>query len=109
METEDKTRIDSPIVSLLGGNQITPMQKAGIWAGIALTACAIAVFIWMIVTPSKSGDAGAIVMISSFVLFALGFLYYFLARINNSRRAWTVLYLTVPLAVAAFVVSLFLG
>lgn len=104
----DRERAESPIASLLGGNQITSGQKAGVWVGIVLTACAVAVFIWLIVKAAQVGDARGIVMMSSFILFAFGFLYFLLARINNPKRAWIVLYVTIPLAVAAFVVSLYL-
>lgn len=76
--------------------------------GIVLTLCAVAVFIWLITKALAIGDARGIVMMSSFILFATGLLYFFLARINNPRRAWTMLYITIPLAVGAFVVSLYL-
>lgn len=108
MENTDKSRMYSPVKSLLCGNQITSGQKAGIWIGIVLTACAVAVFIWLIVKAAGIGDARGIVMMSSFILFAIGLLYFLLARINNPKRAWTWLYVTIPIAVAAFVVSLYL-
>lgn len=106
MKTENKK--DCPVASLLRGTQISPGQKAGIWAAIILTLCAIAVFIWLIAEAAAAGSARGIVMSSSLILFAVGVLYFLLARINNPRRAWAVLYVTVPLAVAAFVVSLYL-
>lgn len=109
MKTTDKERREAPVLSLLRGDQISSGQKAGVWAGIILTLCAIAVFIWLIVRAAGAGDARGIVMMSSFILFAAGFLYFFLARVNNPKRAWTMLYITVPLAVAAFVVSLYLN
>lgn len=108
MEITNKDRSEAPVASLLRGNQITSGQKTGIWIGIVLTACAIAVFIWMIVKASIAGNAQGIVMMSSFILFAAGLFYFFLARINNPKRAWMLLYVTVPLAVAAFVTSLYL-
>lgn len=108
MKTTRKYRRRNPILSLLKGDQITAPMKAGICAGIVLTACAVGVFIWLIVKAAGVGDARGIVMMSSFILFAVGLLYYLLARINNPKRAWTMLYVTIPLAVAAFVVSLYL-
>ena len=100
---------DAPVASLLKGSQISSGMKTGIWIGIILTACAIAVFIWMIVRAAQAHDPGGIVMMSSFILFAVGILYFLLARINNPKRAWVFLYITIPIAVAAFVVSLYLG
>lgn len=108
MKTTRKDRKNTPILSLLMGNQITKAQKAGVCTGIILTLCAVGVFIWLIVKAAGIGDARGIVMMSSFILFAIGILYYLLARINNPRKAWTMLYLTIPLAVGAFVVSLYL-
>ncbi len=108
MKSTDKDRSEAPVSTLLSGNQITSGQKAGIWIGIVLTACAVAVFIWLIVKAAAIGDARGIVMMSSFILFAVGLFYFFLARINNPKRAWTWLYITIPVAVAAFVVSLYL-
>lgn len=109
METTRKDRRTFPILSLLKGNQITEAQKAGVLIGILLTLCAIGTFIWLIVKAASIGDARGIVMMSSFILFACGILYYLLARINNPKKAWTMLYITIPLAVAAFVVSLYLN
>ena len=108
MEKTHKDRAGAPVASLLCGRQISSGQKAGIWAGIILTLCAIAIFIWLIVKASAAGDPRGIVMMSSFILFAVGFLYFFLARINNPKRAWMVLYVTIPIAVAAFVLSLYI-
>ena len=108
MKTTAKKRESHPIISLLEGNQISEWQKAGICVGILLTLCAVGTFIWLIVKAAGAGDARGIVMMSSFILFALGILYYLLARINNPRKAWNMLYLTIPLAVGAFVVSLYL-
>lgn len=108
MKTTVEQRLSSPIASLLSDDQISPAQKAGIWTGIILTLCAVAVFIWLIVRASSIGDVRGIVMMSSFILFAVGLLYFLLARINNPKRAWVMLYITVPLAVAAFVLSLYL-
>lgn len=102
-----KYKNETPIRSLLYGNQISPGQKLGVWTAIILTACAVAVFIWLIVKASVAGNPRGIVMMSSFILFATGLLYFFLARINNPKRAWAVLYFTVPLAVGAFVLSLY--
>lgn len=106
--TTERERRDAPVTSLMSGDQITRGMKAGIWVGIVMTACAIAVFIWLIVKFANANDPRGIVMMSSFILFAIGLLYFFLARINNPKRAWVFLYVTVPLAVAAFVVSLYL-
>lgn len=100
-------RTETPVLSLLAGNQITPGQKAGVMAGILLTLCAVAIFVWLIVKAAAAGDAHGIVMMASFILFAIGLLYFFLARINNPRRAWIFLYVTIPLAVGAFVISLY--
>ena len=108
MEKTHKDRTGAPVASLLCGQQISSGQKAGIWTGIILTICAIAIFIWLIVKASATGDPRGIVMMSSFILCAVGFLYFFLARINNPRRAWMVLYVTIPIAVAAFVLSLYI-
>lgn len=107
MENTYKYKNETPIRSLLYGNQISPGQKLGVWTAIILTAGAVAVFIWLIVKASVAGNPRGIVMMSSFILFATGLLYFFLARINNSKRAWAVLYFTVPLAVGAFVLSLY--
>lgn len=109
MITTRKDRKHYPILSLLVGNQISKAQKAGIFTGLILTGCAIGVFIWLIVKAASIGDARGIVMMASFILFAIGILYYLLARINNPKKAWTMLYITIPLAVAAFVVSLYLN
>lgn len=109
MKTTRKDRETFPILSLLKGNQITEGQKAGVCAGIILTLCAVGVFIWLIVKAAGIGDARGIVMMSSFILFAVGILYFLLARINSPKKAWTMLYLTIPLAVGAFVVSLYLN
>lgn len=109
MKTTPRERADAPLTTLLSGTQISPGQKIGIWTGIVLTLCAIAIFIWLIVKASVAGDPRGIVMMSSFILFAVGLLYFFLARINNPKRAWMVLYVTVPIAVAAFVLSLYIG
>ena len=108
METTRRERREFPVISLLKGNRITAAQKAGVCIGLALSGCAIGVFIWLIVKAAGIGSARGIVMMSSFILFTVGVLYYLLARINNRRRAWNVLYLTIPLAVGAFVVSLYL-
>ena len=48
-------------------------------------------------------------MASSFVLFAIGILYFALMRPYAPRRAWLFLYIAIPIAVAAFVVSLFIS
>lgn len=108
MKTTRKNRKEHPIASLLKGKQITPAMKAGVWTGILMTGCAVGIFIWLIVKAAGVGDARGIVMMSSFIVFAVGLLYYLLARINNPGRAWNVLYATIPLATAAFVVSLYL-
>lgn len=108
MNNTTDPRVKSPITSLLGGGQISNGQKAGVWVGIILTLCAVAVFIWLIVKASFSGNSRGIVMMSSFILFAVGMLYFLLARINNPRRAWMWLYITIPIAVGAFVISLYL-
>lgn len=108
METTRRERRSHPIISLLKGNSLTAAQKTAVVAGILLTGCAIGVFIWLIVQAANVGSARGIVMMSSFILFAAGILYYLLARVNNRRKAWNALYLTIPLAVAAFVVSLYL-
>lgn len=108
MKTTRTKRAERPIASLLEGKQIAPWMKVCIWTGILMTACAIGIFIWLIVKAAGVGDARGIVMMSSFILFAVGILYFLLARINNPNRAWNVLYATVPLATAAFVVSLYL-
>lgn len=105
----EKERQMLPLVTLLRGNQLTAAQKAGVWFGIILTGCAIGVFIWLVVRAARYGDSRGIVMASSFILFAVGFLYFFLARINNPKRAWIFLYVTIPLAVGAFVISLYLN
>ena len=97
------------MLSLLIGHQITRAQKLGVLTGILFTGAAVGVFIWLIVRAASIGDARGIVLMSSFILFAVGILYYLLARINNAKRAWTALYLTIPLAVGAFVVSLYLN
>lgn len=108
METTHKDRKAYPILSLLIGHQITRAQKLGVLTGILFTGAAIGVFIWLIVRAANVGDARGIVLMSSFILFAVGILYYLLARINNRKKAWNMLYATIPLAVAAFVVSLYL-
>lgn len=108
MKDTNKRRSELPIISLLSGNQISTGQKAGVWAGIIMTLCACAIFIWLITKAVAIHDARGIVMMASFILFASGLLYFFLARINNPKRAWTWLYITIPLAVGAFVVSLYL-
>lgn len=107
-EVTNKERRSCPVLSLLRGSEISPAQKAGIYIGLVLTACAIGVFIWLIVQAAHEHSSRGIVMASSFILFAIGLLYFFLARINNPRRAWIFLYISIPLAVAAFVVSLYL-
>ena len=96
-----------PIFSLLSGDQISPAQKTFIWVALAMTACAVGVFIWMIVRAANAGSPRGVVMASSLILFAVGLLYYLLARINNPRRAWLFLYITIPVAVGAFVLSLY--
>ena len=108
MENAHKDRTGAPVASLLCGRQISSGQKAGCLTGIMMTICAIAIFIWLIVKAAAAGDPRGIVMMSSFILFAVGFLYFFLARINNPKRAWMVLYVTIPIAVAAFVLSLYI-
>lgn len=108
METEKSKKERLPILSLLRGPELTAGEKTGIWIGLILTMCAVAVFIVLIVKASHDGSVRGIVMASSFILFAIGLLYFFLARINNPRRAWVFLYISVPLAVAAFVISLYL-
>lgn len=108
METTHKDRKDYPILSLLIGHQLTRAQKLGVLTAILFTGAAIGVFIWLIVEAAAIGSARGIVLMSSFILFAVGILYYLLARVNNRKKAWNMLYLTIPLAVAAFVVSLYL-
>lgn len=108
MENIDKTREQYPVTSLLKGNQISKGQKAGIAIGILLTVAAVVAFICLLVGSASAGDAAGVVMMASFIVAAVGLLYFLLARINNPRRAWTALYVTVPLAVAAFVISLYL-
>lgn len=108
MITTRKDRKNYPILSLLIGRQLTKGQKLGVITGMLLTGAAIGVFIWLIVRAAGIGDARGIVLMSSFILFAVGILYYLLARINNPKRAWNMLYITIPIAVAAFVVSLYL-
>lgn len=103
---EERGRL--PIFSLLSGNQITPTQKAFVWVAIILTGCAVGIFIWMIAKASAIHSSRGIVLASSLILFAIGLLYFLLARINNPRRAWIFLYITIPVAVAAAVVSLYL-
>ncbi len=106
--SDNKEKQRYPIITLLRNDELTKGQKAGVYIGLILTLCAIGVFIWIIVSASKSHSPRGIVMASSFILFAVGFLYFFLARINNPKRAWIFLYLTIPLAVGAFIISLYL-
>lgn len=97
-----------PVTTLLTSDELTGTQKALVITGILLTICAVAVFIWMIVRAGMHGSASGVVMMSGVVLFAVGFLYFTLARINNPGRAWLFLYISVPIAVAAVIISLYL-
>lgn len=108
METTHKDRKSYPILSLLIGHQLTRAQKLGVLTAILFTGASIGIFIWLIVQAAGIGSARGIVLMSSFILFAVGILYFLLARVNNRKRAWNMLYITIPLAVAAFVVSLYL-
>lgn len=86
---------------------LTKGQKAVMAAGILLTLAAVAAFIWVIVAAARDGSAGGILLASSFLLCAVGMLFFNLTRNSSPRRAWLVLYTTVPLAVAAFIISLY--
>lgn len=98
-----------PIQKLFESTRLTIGQKLFIALGIVLTLCAVGVFIWLIVQASEAGSPRGIVMASSFVLFAIGILYFALMRPYAPKRAWLFLYIAIPIAVAAFVVSLFIS
>lgn len=106
----DSNKKDSahPVKKLFESNMLTIGQKLFIALGIVLTLCAIGIFIWLIVQASQASSTRGIVMASSFVLFAIGILYYALMKPFAPRRAWIFIYIAIPIAVAAFVVSLYL-
>lgn len=98
----------APLLRLLSSDELTSMQKFIIWTGIVLTVCAVVAFIWLIVLSCKAHSVQGVVMASSFIVFAAGMLYFTLVRLTNPGKAWISLYITLPLSVAAFIISLYL-
>lgn len=82
-------------------------QKLFIGLFLCMSLCAIAIFVWLLVRASCDGSARGILMASALILGSIGLLAGTMLWSANRRMAWLVFYLTIPLAVATAVVSLY--
>lgn len=100
-----KTQSSSPVYG--SASPYSTAQKVFIGLFVCMALCAVAIFIWLLVRASCDGSARGVLMASALILGSVGLLAGTLLWPLHRRMAWLVLYLTVPLAVAAAVVSLY--
>lgn len=103
----NNTKSLSPFRYIFCSDVFSKGQRAFIAICLLMSLCAIAIFIWLIVDAANAHSARGILFGSSLVIGSLGLTAYSLMRTVDPRRSAIALWVTIPVAVAVAVVSLF--